>query len=167
MGDTGLRGEADRLAGLGERSRQIVAIGEGDGQVEMGGSRIRRQLHDLLKQSNAVARFAHLDFRFADGRQGSRILRSEREGLIQLLLGIRQVALLSQNQAEVEMALLIVGIVFKCLPKQLRGGGHVALPGANHGQIAARLDELRIEIKRGLEPLLGPWDVSIGQFQLA
>ena len=65
------------------------------------------------------------------------------------------------------MAFLILRIVFEGLTKELLGGREVPLSGVDHGQISAGVDQLRLEVKRGLERLLGGFHVAVSQFELA
>ena len=80
---------------------------------------------------------------------------AKRDGFVEFLLGVGYFALLGKNQTEVQMAFLVLRIVFEGLTKELLGGREVALFGVDHGQISARVDQLRLEVKCGLEPLSG------------
>ena len=109
MGHPGLRRKTDCLAGFCQRTRQIVAVGQRNRQIQMGRGQIRRQCYHLPKERDPFAQLAHLRLRFANRGQRGGILRRERDGFVQFLLGVRYPALLGKNQPEFRWPSLYFG----------------------------------------------------------
>jgi hypothetical protein len=161
MGDSGLRGKTDGFAGFHQGPGQIVTVSESKREIQVGRSQIGPQRHYLAQQGDSFAHLAHLRLGFSDRGERVGILRGQRDGFVEFLLGAGYFALLGKNQTEIQVAFLILRIVFEGLTKELLGSREVPLPGLDHGQIPAGFDELRLEVKRGLEPLLGGFHVAV------
>src|SRR5947208_6632041 len=99
--------QASRCGELLQSAAQIVAVGEGNAEIQMRPRRVRLQLNNFLEHRNGFFALPELCLHHPQSGVSTGIVRGNCERILELLLGLGKLSLAGEHESELHKRLRV------------------------------------------------------------